>query len=190
MDLAMNQQTEAYGSTGVFSHGLNPTENIWMPPGVGGLKQVFYLHQGSGGMVACLFSISPSGAKIQVHTEPRNKLANTISEICEAFYLTKEELAQACNIQSRKTLYNWINGDAKPRKSAMARVFDLLIAARAWQDSGFTTNRDQLHVPVLGGKSVFDLLNQPEIDKERILFAGSRLTMLAPAKDALIDPFA
>lgn len=72
----------------------------------------------------------------------------------------------------------------------MSRIFDLLVIARAWISSGFTTDREQLHEPVLGNQSVFDLLSQSEIDKERILFAGSRLNMLSPAKDELSDPFA
>ena len=104
--------------------------------------------------------------------------------------LTKEELAKVCKVQSRKTPYNWINGDATLRKSTMIRVFDVLVTARAWLSSGFTADREQLHQPVLGNQSVFDLLVQPEIDKERILFAGSRLNVLAPENGELSDPFA
>ena len=123
-------------------------------------------------------------------TASQIKLAAAVNEICLAFGLTKEELAQVCNVQSRKTFHNWINGEAKPRKSAMSRIFDLLVISRAWTSSGFTADREQLYEPVFGNQSVFDLLNKPDIDKDRILFAGSRLNMLSPAKDELSDPFA
>ncbi|WP_419582594.1 helix-turn-helix domain-containing protein [Thiolapillus sp.] len=181
---------DAYCASGTFNRYANPPAIHLMLPEGEGPKQLFSLYQGSGGVVASLLSITPSGANTQVHTAPQNKLATVVNEISLAFGLTKEELAQVCNVQSRKTLYNWINGEAKPRKSAMSRIFDLLVIARAWISSGFTTDREQLHEPVLGNQSVFDLLSQSEIDKERILFAGSRLNMLSPAKDELSDPFA
>ena len=101
--------------------------------------------------------------------QAQNKSATAVNEISLAFGLTKEESAQICNVR---------------------RIFDLLVIARAWIGSGFTADRERLHEPVLGNQSVFDLLNKPEIDKERILFAGSRLNMLSPAKDELSDPFA
>lgn len=122
--------------------------------------------------------------------QAQNKSATAVNEISLAFGLTKEESAQICNVQSRKTLYNWIHGEAKPRKSEMSRIFDLLVIALAWTSYGFTADRERIHEPVLGNQSVFDLLNKPEIDKELILFAGSRLNMLSPAKDELSDPFA
>lgn len=188
--IATDLPTDAYYASGVFNHYANPPAIHLVLPESEGLKQTFSLYQGSGGVVASLLSITPSGANTQVHTAPQNKLATAVNEICMVFGLTKEELAQVCNIQSRKTLYNWINGEAKPRKAAMSRIFDLLVTARAWLSSGFAADREQLHEPVLGNQSVFDLLNQPEIDKDRILFAGSRLNMLSPAKDELSDPFA
>ena len=57
----------------------------------------------------------------------------------------------------------------------MSRIFDLLVIARAWSSSGFTADREPLHEPVLENQSVFELLNKPEIDKERILFAGLKI---------------
>ncbi len=188
--IATDLPTDAYYASGAFNRYANPPAIHLILPEGEGLKQTFSLYQGSGGEVASLLSITPSGANTQVHKAPQNKLATAVNEICLAFGLTKEELAQVCKVQSRKTLYNWINGEAKPRKSAMSRVFDLLVTARAWLSSGFIADREQLHEPVLGNQSVFDLLSQPEIDKERILFAGSRLNMLSSAKDDLSDPFA
>ncbi len=188
--IATDLPTDVHYASGAFNHYMNPPDIHLVLPEGEGLKQAFSLYQGSGGVVTSLLSITPSGANTQVHAAPQNKLATVVNEISLAFGLTKEELAQVCNVQSRKTLYNWINGEAKPRKSAMSRIFDLLVIARAWNSSGFTADREQLHEPVLGNQSVFDLLSQSEIDKERILFAGSRLNMLSPVKDELSDPFA
>lgn len=188
--IATDLPTDAHYASGAFNNYINPPAIHLVLPEGEGLKQAFSLYQGSGGVVTSLLSITPSGANTQVHVAPQNKLATAVNEISLAFGLTKEELAQVCNVQSRKTLYNWINGEAKPRKSAMSRIFDLLVIARAWNGSGFTADREQLHEPVIGNQSVFDLLSQSEIDKERILFAGSRLNMLSPAKDELSDPFA
>lgn len=188
--IATDLPTDVHYASGAFNNYVNPPAIHLVLPEGEGLKQAFSLYQGSGGVVTSLLSITPSGANTQVHAVPQNKLATAVNEISLAFGLTKEELAQVCNVQSRKTLYNWINGEAKPRKSAMSRIFDLLVIARAWNGSGFTTDREQLHEPVLGDQSVFDLLSQSEIDKERILFAGSRLNMISPVKDELSDPFA
>jgi len=197
--IAADLPHDANYASGAFSHYINPPAIHLVIPGVAEeLKQIFALYQGSGGVVASRIGINPSGSNTQVKTSPQNSLvtapqnnlATAVNEICSTFGLTKEELAKVCNIQSRKTLYNWINGEAKPRKSAMNRLFDLLITARAWASSGFTSDRDQIHAPVLEHKSVFDLLSQPKIDRERILFAGSRLNILFPSKDSLSDPFA
>ncbi len=188
--IAMDLPADMYYASGASNHYTNPPAIHLVLPESESLKQIFSLYQGSGGEVSSLLTITPSGANTQVYTAPENKLAISVNEICQAFGLTKDELAQICNVQSRKTLYNWINGDVKPRKSAMIRVFDLLVTARAWQSSGYAAYKEQLHEPVLGKLSVFDLLNQPAINQERILFAGSRLNMLSPAKNGFSDPFA
>lgn len=187
--IAMEMPSDSYYASGSFSHLINPPA-IHLVIQEDALKQAFSLYKGSGGQVASLLSDTPSGANTKVFTQPENKLGTAVSEICMAFGLTKEELAQVCHVQSRKTLYNWINGDAKPRRAAMTRIFDLLVTARAWLDSGYVVDRAQLHEPVLDGHSVFDFLNQQNIDKERILFAGSRLTITSLPRGGLQDPFA
>lgn len=153
------------------------------------LEQKFSLYQGSGGTAASLLNNTPSGTNTQIKKETQHELANTIDEICLVFGLTKDELAQVCKIQSRKTLYNWLNGETTPRKSAMSRIFDLLVTSRAWINSGFPTGKNHLHKTVVGNQSVFDLLKQPEINKELILFAGSRLDLFFSEKNSLSDPF-
>lgn len=154
------------------------------------LEQAYSLFQGSGGVVASMLNFPISGAKTQVTQNSQNKFAAAVNEICAAFGLTKEELAQVCHIQSRKTLYNWINGETSPRKSAVSRIFNLLAVAQAWKHAGFSSERDLLRQPVLDGENLFDILNQPTIDQELILFIGSRLNFMSPSKSAISDPFA
>lgn len=154
------------------------------------LERSFSLYQGSGGTVATLLSTTPSGAYTKVYVAPKNKLATIVNDICDSFGLTKDELARACGIQSRKTLYNWINGEATPRKSAMNRLYELQLLSRAWLTSGFSIDRSQLFEPVVDGKSVFDLLSEPNVDRDTALFAGSRLNLMSPVKGDLPDPFA
>lgn len=187
---AMDLPTDTCYASGSFNGcAYPPAIHLVLSEG-DALRQNFALYRGSGGEVASLLFSTPSGASTKVHAESQNKLASAVNEICLAFGLTKEELAQVCKVQSRKTLYNWINGEAKPRKSAMSRVFDLLVTARAWRSSGFSADREKLHEPILGDQSVFYLLSQTEIDKERVLFAGSRLSLTSPVKNDLSDPFA
>lgn len=188
--VATDLPIDACYASGSFNRHAPPPAIHLVLPEEDMLRQNFALYRGSGGEFASRLFSTPSGASTKVHTESQNKLASAVNEICLAFGLTKEELAQICKVQSRKTLYNWINGEARPRKSAMSRVFNLLVTARAWRSSGFAAYKEQLHEPVLDNQSVFDLLSQPEIDRERILFAGSRLNLLAPAKKELSDPFA
>ena len=180
---------DIYSLSSAFSRVANPPAIHLMHTNEP-LARIYSLHQGSGGTIASMFSTSLSGTKTQVEQVPQNKLAAAVNEICTAFGLTKEELAQVCHIQSRKTLYNWINGEAIPRKSTMSRIFDLLTAAQAWKHAGLSGDRDLLRQAVLDGKNLFNILNQPEIDKELILFVGSRLNLMSPAKGVISKPFA
>ncbi len=179
---------EAYTPSGSYAPFSTPPAFVLVLER--GPTQTFALYQGSGGGVASFLTMSPSGAKTQISPEPKNKLALAIEEISSAFALTKEALAQVCLVETRKTLYNWINGETTPRKPAMNRIFDLLITARAWTQAGLTINQAELEQPVLENQSVLDLLRQPEIDKERILFAGSRLDLARNDQRILTDPFA
>lgn len=149
--------------------------------------QMFSLYQGSGGKAASLLYFAPSGVNKVINVGGKFELA--VKEIGQAFGFTMEDLAKVCGVQSRKTLYNWINGIAEPRKSSMIRIFDLLITARAWKSCGFVADRKRLHAPVMGDQSVFDLLRQPQINTERVLFAGSRLNLMSRANDHIPDPF-
>jgi len=185
---AVDVSIDTYLASGAFNHYVNRPA-IYLSLSKEELESAYSLYQGSGGVVSSIVSASPTGAKIHIKQEPQGGLAATVQEICSAFGLTKEELTQVCKISSRKTLYNWINGDATPRKSAMSRIFDILAIARSIQNSGFKGSRELLHRPVIDGRSIFAMLSEPEIDKELILFAASRLNIMSPAK-TLADPFA
>ncbi len=148
------------------------------------------LYKGSGGTVTSFLSVTPSGINIEVQSYAKNKLAQAIDEVCSAFRLTKEEFTQICHVQSRKTLYNWINGETEPRKAAMNRIFDLVIVARAWVSYGLNAYNSQLYEQIIDNQSVLDLLSQQVIDQDKILFSGSKLSMSFPTQGSLSDPFA
>lgn len=166
---------------------VGPEINYNLYQGSGGKSIIIALYERSGS--STIISSSAIETKAEINQETHGRFENVFHEICSVFSLTKVELADVCKIQSRKTLYNWINEEASPRKSAMKRIFDLLIVAKAWQQSGFHCSRQQLYQPILDGRSIFDLLNQAEINKEVILFAGSRLNLMSQAKNKIQDPF-
>ena len=165
------------------------------------MEQLYGLYRGSGGSVSGIYNTVFSGANnipstleseyensgILKNTD--NQFANKVNNICSTFSLTKDELSQVCKIKSRKTLYNWIDGTSKPRKSTMGRIFDLSIIAQAWKQSGFTNKSELINTPILDGLSVLDLLTDDVLDKELILFAGSRLNLSSGLEKVLQDPF-
>ena len=154
--------------------------------------RTYRLYQGSGGQFNGISIYAPSGTNnfyIQKQEQPINKLETTLSKISSTFNLTKNELASVCH-QTRKTLYNWLNGNVIPRKSTMSRIFDLNIIVQAWEQSGFSTDKISLHRPIIDEQSLYDLLKQDTLDKELILFAGSRLNLTTLTQKKIPDPFA
>lgn len=187
--VAPEVHTGEYYASGSFNRYINPPAiHLVLPEEE--FKGRFSLYQGSGGTVASLLSTTQSGANTKILAEAQSKLSNIVDEICVVFGLTKEELAQICKVQSRKTLYNWINGETRPRKAAMSRLYSLLLTARAWTNAGLSSDSEKLHEAILGKQSLFDLLSQTEIDNERILFAGTRLNFESLASTKYSDPFA
>jgi hypothetical protein len=170
------------------------------------MKQFFGVYQGSGGYISGISNVTFSGANnipstlvnrkdVSIKTisgslkPDDNRFSSQVNKICSTFSLTKDELSQVCKIKSRKTLYNWIDGTSKPRKSTMGRIFDLLIIAQAWKQSGFTNKSELINTPILDGLSVLELLTDDVLDKELILFAGSRLNLFSGLEKVLQDPF-
>jgi hypothetical protein len=154
------------------------------------LDSGFAFYQGSGGVVATFSSRTTSGTNTEIYGGINEGLASIINEIRLAFDLTKEELAKVCKVKSRKTVYNWIDGTSRPRKEAMSRIFDLILIARAWSNSGFKVNAQTLHKLIIDQQSMFELLQKTNLDKELILFAGSRLAIEPPEKVSFSSPFA
>lgn len=119
---------------------------------------------------------------------PPSSLLLNLNVIEHTFGLTKTELAQVLKT-TRKTIYNWLAETSTPQKRNLNRIFDLVIVANDWADAGFEVDRVTLHRQVIDGSSVFGLLRDETIDRERILFAGSRLS-LSQSPQPLADPFA
>jgi transcriptional regulator with XRE-family HTH domain len=186
--IAQNLSSDVYVGSGAFNRVV-PITAIHSTLTREEYEQKYSLYKGSGGTITSIFNASATGAKTQIKQEPQSKLASAVHDICNAFGLTKEELAQVCHVQSRKTLYNWIDGKASPRKSAMRRIFDLLTVAQAWRHAGFSNDRVQLRQAVLNGQNLLDILTQDKVNKELILFVGSRLNFMTPANGVISDPF-
>lgn len=154
------------------------------------LQSVFY--RGSGGSASSLIGVTPSGTLMHVAAaiDHQNGISRAIANLAATFQLTKEELAHVLGVQSRKTLYNWINGSATPRKSTQDRLYELVSVASAWEHLGISVGRAQLHESIVDGESVIGLLEKPVVERDLILFAGSRLSMTSTHAPRLSDPFA
>jgi transcriptional regulator with XRE-family HTH domain len=150
----------------------------------------YRLYRGTGGSFALVTDMPITGTKVHIEDQAEGNLATAVNQICSSFGLTKDELAKACHIQTRKTLYNWINGDASPRKSALRRIFDLHSAANTWKNNGFPSCKEDLYSPQANGKSLFDALCEANIDLELILFMGSRINTMSSPPRKISDPFA
>jgi hypothetical protein len=112
-----------------------------------------------------------------------------LNQLTQTFNLTQEDLSNICG-SARKSINNWLNGDL-PNKTKNKRLLELYLIKKEWVGSGFSSSRNLLDLKVLGEMSVLELLSQDDLDKEKILFAGSRLTLGRPDSSAgLRDPFA
>lgn len=153
------------------------------------LKNKYFFYQGSGGEITTSLSITPSGASIDLYSKPQNNLKTAIDTICSSFGLNIKELSEILNVKSRKSIYNWIKGETQPRKLTAKKIYELLLISNSWANSGFSADRDLLYRPVIDGKSVFDLLSEKQLNKELVLFSGSRLNAVLSKGKPLSDPF-
>ena len=169
--------------------GTTETTSDWEPSS-GSRPTTDRLTNGSAAVNTIRSKDSSSSCYAAAQSKPGNNIEAAANEICQAFGLTREEFTKICKIKSRKTLYNWINGNTKPRRSTMRRMFDLWMAAKAWRSNGNSADPSLLHQPVVGNQSVFDMLNEDEIDEDRILFAGSSLFLFYTPRQTIPDPFA
>jgi transcriptional regulator with XRE-family HTH domain len=114
-------------------------------------------------------------------------LAIVEDEIRRAFGLTVTELAEVCHT-SRKTIYNWREGTA-PRSQALTRLFELNRVAKNWLSAGPSLRKEYLRIPLVEGRSLYELLNDDIIDHDAIAFAQSRVMFLFAERTSLQDPF-
>ena len=105
--------------------------------------------------------------------------------IQQAFSLDTSQFAQVCKV-TRKTVYDW--ADSTPQEANLRRLYLLEKLARNWINSGFSIQKNQLQMNVIGNDSLLDLLCLDSIDEQKILFAGTRLNMQAEPQ-TLNDPF-
>ena len=154
------------------------------------LKNKYFLYQGSGGEITTSLNFTLSGGSIDIYKEPQSNLKIAIDSICISFGLNIRELSEILSVKSRKSIYNWIKGETQPRKSTAKKIYDLLLISNSWKNSGFSADRELLHQPVADGKSVFDLLSEKQLNKELIIFSGSRLHAVLSKGKSLSDPFA
>ncbi len=119
-----------------------------------------------------------------------HKTIQVVEEIAQTFGLIEEELLQVSRVKNKYELIPLSGTNAEALKPTFSRIFDLYMIARDWKTTGLSSNAHQLHTPILDNQSIFDLLREEFLDKERILFAGSRLSLLSKTQTALIDPFA
>lgn len=137
---------------------------------------------GSGGFY---FNVIEHEVKQKNELTPRLIL----DELAQTFDLTQEDLSHICN-SSRKSINNWLSGDL-PNKTKNRRLLKLYLIQKEWVSAGFSSSRNLLDLKVLGERSVLELLSQDKLDVERILFAGSRLSLSQPDSSVrLQDPFA
>lgn len=136
-------------------------------------------YSGSGGNLTNFFSTIFSGeSQVTIKNEnPTITFSNIIEYISSSFGLSMEDMRKVCAVQSRKTLYNWIEGTSSPRDSSMERIFNIYTLAKEWKNAGLPNKRQLLLRPVINNQSIFDLLSDKKIDKEKIMFAGSRLAI-------------
>ncbi len=149
---------------------------------------------GSGSFESEFFS-KLSGSSFEIVNPPKESLlirtpaiANVQDIICETLGLTIIQLAQSCH-ETPEALYNWRQG-ILPRPSTVERLFRIYRATRDWREAGYPSPGSRLYEPLLGGRSLYDVLCCKPIDLDAIDFIGSRLAMEAIPMKPLQDPFA
>jgi hypothetical protein len=169
------------------------------PPGISTL-----ISDGSGGSMMRLVSDTSGGpgnlralppiSTPAIHPqEPARRVENlgaALSLIERVFGLNVTQLGEICGGVTRKAVYDWQAG-AVPRPAKIERIYALRRAALDWERAGFEAPGTRLRAPVLGDRSLFDLLRAEPLDLEAIHFAGSRLNLERESVSTadLADPF-
>lgn len=154
------------------------------------MSERFGLYQGSGGSLSSIFS-TPQTGKYNLKTQDvglHNPVNSAINKVRIVFGLTQDELGQVL-LKTRKTIYNWLDGSSIPHKNSLNRLFYLLTLAEDWEKAGYNAENKNLHTPILDNQSIFSMLSESQLDRDKILFSGSRLSLLSEKK-SIKDPFA
>lgn len=146
--------------------------------------------KGSGGDIVPTAIFGQTGATIYLEVKqlPINPLRSNLEKVERAFGLSKDELSRVCGT-TRKTIYNWLSGESQPQRRNLSRLFDLAVLAKDWVELGYGNDHLDIRQPIIDSENVFDLLCASTIDRELILFAGSRLNLAATETTTLQNPF-
>lgn len=115
-----------------------------------------------------------SGQNYNIINNQKSPLEQKLDVIKLAFAMREDDIAQSIGV-TRKTLFNWKQQDSHPNKEKTQNIFDLYLLAKNWMDAGFSTDTFDLETPVFAGQSIKDMLREPKLNSEKILFAGNRL---------------
>lgn len=143
--------------------------------------------EGSGGRLVPETIVVNTGSRVTLERYTPDPLESLLERIQSAFGLNKDELAKVCNT-TRKTIYNWLGGTSEPQERNRERLFVLDVLADDWAGAGYSTDRVILKQPIVDGRSVFEMLCEDPIDRDLVLFAGSRIA-LHDRRSPLMDPF-
>ena len=114
-------------------------------------------------------------------------LRQQVERIERVFGLTPVELANALKA-SIDSIRAWSNQVEAPSPKQQQRLFHVDLLVGDWVDAGLPQERNELTRPIIDGKSVIDLLCEDRLDRNLVLFAGSRLR-LNQLGSRLRDPF-
>ena len=146
----------------------------------------------SGGVQRSKLSVHMSGLNndlYKINQKHQVSIKGVIDNICSALSLGKDVLASLCDV-TRQTVYNWVEKPDSLKPSTAERLFQLNVAATEWKQAGYTVKRSQLNIPLVSGSSLIDILQEKPLDREKLMFAGSRMNLVDLIADDLADPFA
>ncbi len=86
--------------------------------------------------------------------------ANSLAQIRDVFGLKMSELSQIFGV-SRRAAYDWLEG-AIPKPEITAKIYQLTTLATRFSNAGVPNVRHFIHRPILGERTLFELLKAGE----------------------------
>jgi hypothetical protein len=128
-----------------------------------------------------------------LHEKPSSLVNSTstssmLVKICSVFCLSMDKVTAIFDVPE-DVILNWLDGKAAPKGVIRRRVVDLFIISRDLRSSGFLISEKDLETEIVQGRSLYDFLCAKELDRELIMFSGSRLMLHNLGYDILKDPF-